>query len=285
MKTQLINHHIHSTGSDGKESPEKIVKLAIKTGLDFICFTDHNYRSYTGEFSWGEDFFSKEYLKSIKKLREIYKDRIEISFGIEIDWVDEAKKIIMAQINKHKFDYVLGSVHILKAPNGDFFGVNFFEENFQKKVEQYGIEWIIKEYFNQIRLLAKSKVSDCIGHLDVIKTFNKENKYFDEDSDLYKGEILKALDEIKRQDLCIEINTSGLVYLCEEIFPKEWILKEAKKRGIPVTVGSDFHGKVYGRSSDISLDNHIRESYKLLKKIGYTSIVKFKNRKRIKVPI
>ncbi|MDY6855258.1 MAG: CehA/McbA family metallohydrolase [Thermodesulfobacteriota bacterium] len=36
------NMHIHSTYSDGTKSIEDIARIAQKSGLDFICFNDHN---------------------------------------------------------------------------------------------------------------------------------------------------------------------------------------------------------------------------------------------------
>lgn len=76
---QLINHHVHSTGSDGKLSPEEVIKFAISKKLNFICFTDH-YPYPPDHLEWGKDFHSEKYYNQIKELIEKYKDKIEISF-------------------------------------------------------------------------------------------------------------------------------------------------------------------------------------------------------------
>ena len=34
--------HVHTTASDGKHSPERMVEYAVKAGLDTIAITDHN---------------------------------------------------------------------------------------------------------------------------------------------------------------------------------------------------------------------------------------------------
>jgi hypothetical protein len=51
------NMHIHSTSSDGTKSIEDIARIAQKTGLDFICFNDHNTLKglHDGKEGWYED--------------------------------------------------------------------------------------------------------------------------------------------------------------------------------------------------------------------------------------
>ncbi|MCF0107653.1 MAG: PHP domain-containing protein [Bacilli bacterium] len=39
---KICDLHTHSTASDGADSPEEIIDLAIKAGLNAICLTDHN---------------------------------------------------------------------------------------------------------------------------------------------------------------------------------------------------------------------------------------------------
>jgi histidinol-phosphatase (PHP family) len=261
---ELINHHMHSTGSDGRNSPREMVERAIKKKLDFICFTDHNPRVY-GNF-WGEGFFSKEYSNEMKEIRKEFKDKIEIGFGIEIDWTEEDRDIFGKQIKEHDFDYVLGSVHIIKIGE-EYFGVNFEESILKKKFNKFGERKILREYFTQLKHLAGSGLFDCVAHLDVIKTLNKDNKFFDQDSDFYKNGILEVLDEIKKNGLAIEINTSGEIYSCNEMFP-----------GIPLTIGTDGHWLD-------RVDMGLKKAYALARKVGYKEILKFKKRKPIKIKI
>ena len=65
MEKFLINHHVHTTGSDGKLSPEETIKLAIDLGLKFICFTDH-YINPPYISADTRDFHSEEYYKKGK---------------------------------------------------------------------------------------------------------------------------------------------------------------------------------------------------------------------------
>jgi len=80
---ELINHHVHSTGSDGELTPEQVIELAIENNLTFICFTDH-YPYPPGFREWGIIFHSQDYYENIGKLKQKYKNKIEISFRADL---------------------------------------------------------------------------------------------------------------------------------------------------------------------------------------------------------
>lgn len=77
----LADYHIHTKHSNDSTYPmEDMVKQAIKLGLNEICITEHvdyfrdhsayivNYVEYIGEYNF---------------LKEKYKNKINIKFGIE----------------------------------------------------------------------------------------------------------------------------------------------------------------------------------------------------------
>jgi histidinol-phosphatase (PHP family) len=275
---KLINHHVHSTGSDGKLSPREVVSLAVDLDFNFICFTDH-YPRLMDEYNWSTNFFSEDYVREVKNVIEEFSDKIEIGFGVEMEWVEGYEDKIKEEIGKYDFDCVLGTIHFL-IRDGKPFLVNYLEENFEKAVDLFGgIRNFVREYYHQIRLMVKSGLFDCVAHLDIIKCFNKDSKYFDENEKWYQKEILKTLDVIADVGIAIEVSSAGFFYPTKSIFPSSWILEEAKKRCIAVTVSSDFHGM------DFPLDYKLEEMIGLLKEIGYDYIVKFKNRRGVKILI
>jgi len=142
-------------------------------------------------------------------------------------------------------------------------------EEISKKI---GIENLVKEYYRQVRLMIKSRLFDCVGHLDLIKIYNKDSELFDENAEWYRDAIFETLDVAKEAGICIEVNTHGFVKGIGEQYPSEWILGEIKKRKIPITTSTDAH-----REGEI--DDKLKEMMKLAKKIGFKSIVKFKGHK------
>lgn len=282
MKPILVNFHMHSTGSDGRMTPKEVVKEAITGNIKYMCFTDH-YNSPKGNADiWEKDKrFSKKYLTEIKRLQEEYKEKIDISLGVELDWFEEYEEWAKSEILKYKFDYVIGSIHLL--PLGSrYFPVEFGAEGKQKFLEVIekfgGIKKIVQEYYRQIALLAKSKLFDTVGHFDLIKMYNSDSSLFSEEDSWYKEAVKKALDAIAASSTCLEINVHGLIKATKAQYPSLWILKEARKRNIPITVGTDAHG-----TGQIIRD--LDKAYDFAKEAGYKEIQRFKARKRFPVQI
>ena len=75
----------------------------------------------------------------------------------------------------------------------------------------------------------------------------------------------------------IEINTSG-ERKSGENHPSLWILKEACKLKIPITIGADSH---YPEQIDYGIEKAIATA----KKAGYTTILKFINRNKREITL
>jgi len=71
--TDLHNHTTYSY--DGTDSPEAIVKNALRYGLDAVGISDH-------QFSMPDRF--EEYIREIYLLKEKYADRVNVLCGLEI---------------------------------------------------------------------------------------------------------------------------------------------------------------------------------------------------------
>ncbi|SVA98175.1 uncharacterized protein METZ01_LOCUS151029, partial [marine metagenome] len=76
---------------------------------------------------------------------------------------------------------------------------------------------------------------DIIGHCDLIKVFG------DKPSADCAAMWRPFLEEVKRQDIAIEINTNGLNKPCGEMYPSPALLEMAAKIGVGLTFGSDAH--------------------------------------------
>lgn len=274
-----INFHIHSTCSDGKLTPEQVIQEAIDAGISFICFTDH-YPCPDNLDPYGKDYYNDEHFKKLLFLKNKYNKKINISIGVEFDWVEGYNTWYSQKIKDRKYDFIIGSVHALfdrhKKPSG------FWDD--EKEVNKFlqtigGSIAYVKEYFRQLRLMIKSNIFDCVGHLDIIKLNNSKGQLFSENDSWYIEEINETLDLLKNSKMCLEINTRGILKQGEgKQYPSLWILKEAKKRNISITIGTDFHNT--GENNPF-----LEKAYALAKIAGYNEIVRFKKRKRIRMKI
>ena len=96
----LANYHTHSTFCDGKNTPEEIVLAAIDRGFSAIGFSSHGYTPFDLRYCMKD---TDGYLREIRRLKDVYKQKIQIYLGLEED--------AHAPANRADFEYI--SAHLL----------------------------------------------------------------------------------------------------------------------------------------------------------------------------
>jgi len=252
----MVDYHMHSVLSDGKNSYEEMVRSAISKGLDEIGFTDHVCLKPVDWAIRVEDI--PVMTRQILDLKAEYKNEIQIRYGIEVDYFPGREDELRDLIDSIPVDYVIGSVHFI----GDW--------NFDTDQSLYG-KWsndkLYEKYFTLIKQAAQSGLFDIIGHIDIIKKFrvypeSNQEKLFDD-----------TLKIIKDHNLVVELNTGGMDRPCAEFTPSPHLLQMCYQHHIPVTLSSDAH-----RAEQIA--RHYESAVALLSHIGYTEIVGFNKRTR-----
>ena len=76
--------HVHTLFSDGKNTPEEMVLTAIEKGFSYIGFSDHAPMDFDDgcAMAWEK---LPEYSAEILRLKEKYKDQIDIFCGLEFE--------------------------------------------------------------------------------------------------------------------------------------------------------------------------------------------------------
>ena len=257
----LADYHLHTLHSfDSTQSIKDVCDKAIQMSLAEIAITDH-FSVIEGKGSCG--YMDKaKYLEDIEKHKELYDGKLIIKRGLEICEPYLTEEKISTEIYQMNLDFILGSVHSIDGQ-----GMNTFAEGLDGND-------LYERYFEEILLLSKSKNIDVIAHMDFIKryAFNKCGL-----CDIRKNEemLREIFKSIVANGKGIEINTSGLRSACNEALPGIDMLKLYKECGGEIiTCGSDAHF-----TKDVGF--HIKESYQLLKDLGYKYTYTFKNRQAI----
>ena len=257
----LVDYHMHTTFSDGKDTYPTYLEVARRKDLAEIGFTDHITMA---PVDWCVKEIDYPVMKeNLKSLCNDFSEDVQVRFGIEVDYFPGKEEELRELIAYFPVDYVIGSVHFI---NG---------WNFDTDQSYYG-KWpndeLYKMYFELVQQAAKSGLFDVIGHIDLIKKFRcwPEN----DQTHLYE----QTLKVIKEANVVIELNTSGLDRPCHEFFPNKKILEIASRNGIPITLGSDAH-------HPDQVARHYEDAIQLLKDVGYTKIVRFRNRLRHEITI
>lgn len=257
------NFHTHTIYCDGKNTPEEMIKKAISSGFSSLGFSGHAYTEFDDSFCMTKENTQK-YLDEIPSLKTKYKDEIEIYCGTEAD--------IYSEFYQTKYDYTIGSVHYIKVGN-EYLSIDHTEEIFVNNVKNYFDNDFLKytrAYFETTTHLPKID-PDIIGHFDIVAKFNESNKYFDKTNKKYLEPAFLAIDEIVKKCDVFEVNTGAVAKgYRKSPYPSVPILKYLKEKGAKIILSSDCHDLNY-------LDFYFDESKKLLKEIGFSSLVTISN--------
>lgn len=263
MNTKFLsNLHTHSTFSDGASTPEEIVLEAISKEFISLGFSDHSYTDNWASYCMQRDT-AKDYVDSILRLKEKYSKSIEIYCGIEWDHFTFAPEY--EGIN---FDYTIGGVHYLKTSNGDLYDVDYSLDLLKDAMSKNRMSTrdIIELYYNLVGEMVASLKPDIVAHIDLITKFNEDMRMFDENQGWYMDIVRDVLNNIKNTKCIIEMNTGAISRgYRSDPYPSKYILDEAYKRNIPITISSDSHHKN-------TLDFHFDNCIDIAKQVGYNAV-------------
>lgn len=270
------NYHTHCFFCDGKGEPEDYIKKAISLNFHSLGFSSHAPVHLPSSWTMKEENLN-DYVETIKMLKEKYKDQIEIYCGLEIDYFPGISGPDSNKFKELELDYTIGSVHFMKNKDtGEYLTVDGDEEEYARIIEVFfkgDVQTFVAEYYGLIRGMLSEHKPDIVGHLDLVRKNNNNQRYFNETEDWYKEEVFKTLEEIKKSGAILEVNTGAIArgYLTTP-YPSPWILKECYELDIPITLNSDGH-------SPENLDAFFDESLNMLRYAGYKQIY-FMNNKR-----
>ena len=254
MIIDLHNHTPLCNHAEGKM--DEYVDAAIKSGTKYFGFSDHAPMDFDPKYRMAFSDMAS-YKKDVLRAKEKYKDKIEILFGYEVDYL---KGHMDERVLNAEVDHLIGSVHFIE-------GWGFDNPEFIGRYEEQDIDEIWQKYFDTIEEMAKSKLFDIVGHLDLIKVFKfMPNKNINE---MAKG----ALEAIKEADMVLELNVAGYRKPIGEAYPSLSLLKQAYELGIPITFASDAH-----KPEQVSMFSD--EIIKMARDVGYTECALFRNRNR-----
>ncbi len=257
---KYFDSHIHSNYSpDSRADIEKTIEIACEKGGYGIAITDH---LELGGDDW--DFCRVNIPKSVEKvnsLKEIYKDKLIISTGVELSqstyYPDRSKEMM----GKLKVDFILGSCHGLKG-----------EPDLMLTLPDRDIHSMLEGYFQVVEDIATYEDVDIMAHLTYPLRYVVGNFGIAVDMARYMERVERILEIIIKRGLALEINTSGYRQAIGVPMPSMDIARlYYNMGGRLITLGSDSH-----RSQDVyhSFDRASAE----LKEIGFTHYCYFVNR-------
>ena len=271
-----VNYHSHSTYCDGKGSLEDYVTEALKQNLTALGFSGHAPLPFPNDWTM-KDSDLKAYLTEAARLKEKYKERIELYTGLEIDYINGLMAPADPFYASLDLDFVIGSVHVLKdISTGEYPGIDYTDKDMKQLLAgsfNGDSQRLVRTYYSRVRSMIQKGGFTFLGHMDVVKKTNIGSKYFNEHELWYYDEVLHTLEEIQSAGIMMEVNTGNSRWQgIESLFPSPWILKLCREKEIPIVLNSDAH--LPGR-----LTVHFGRALEILKEAGYREIMVLKEGK------
>lgn len=233
------NLHTHTTFADGKHTPEEMALGAIRAGCRSLGFSEHSPFPPVGP----NDGFSllpervADYRAGVQALRDQYRGQLKIFLGLEQD--------IDSPPPEGTYDYLIGSVHNLRAPGNKWLAVDAGAEDFLRYAEAlYGGDCLAmaEAYYRLEAEVADRTGCQIVGHFDLITKFNEGGRFFDEDAPRYRNAALEALTALMEHDVIFEINTGAISRGYRTVpYPAPFLLRAIREKGGRICITSDTH--------------------------------------------
>ena len=197
------DYHVHTCFCDGNSTPREIVESAVEKGFERIGFSGHGFTPFDQSYCMTREGI-KEYIATIKALKEEYKGKIEILCGVEQD--------LFSGNPEGDFDYVIGSAHYVKKGD-ELLVVDITKEIFLKNVQDYfdgDVYAFCEGYFEGLAQVVEQTGADIIGHFDLISKYNEGDAVFDSSHPRYVAAWQKAADRLIKTGKPFEINTGAI---------------------------------------------------------------------------
>lgn len=261
------NFHTHTVYCDGKYTAALMAQAAYKKGFTHLGFSAHSMFPFAGKWHIPLEKIA-EYKEEIYRLKEEYKDRMEIAFGFEADWfppVTAPQKELYAEWAP---DFIIGSVHYIATDKGHC-SVDHRADRVKRGLDiVFGGDGkaFVKAYFAAERKMLETGGFDILGHADLVRKRNGELHFFDENEDWYRDELILTADAIAKAGVIVEVNTGGIYRgAIDDVYPSADFLTLLKERNVPVCINSDAH------TTD-GIDAAFDRAIEAVKNAGYTEL-------------
>ncbi len=222
----MFDYHMHSTVSfDGHCSGLAMAQAAKERGLKEICFTDHIDWTPEMDMVFDTARYNAEY-------DGLTVPGLLIRRGMEYGLTPDNGDQLRQDLNRRRFDFVLGSVHFVD-------GLDVYMEPYWRgRTQEEAVSAFLE---TTLRCVQVHRDYDVLGHLTFIAKARANPTHAPVRYDDHREIIDEILRELVRHDKGMEVNTSG-IDRCGCSLPTMDVFRRFHELGGRiVTVGSDAH--------------------------------------------
>ncbi|MDO5132370.1 MAG: PHP domain-containing protein, partial [Eubacteriales bacterium] len=144
IKTRCLsgNFHTHTVFCDGRNTAQEMAEQALAIGFKQLGFSGHMDPDITMDLA--------AYDAEIRRLQEVYRGRLDILRGVELDTLFVPRSAEEARL-LGEMEYLIGSTHFIESPSGGPPGT--VDDTLERLAgfcrEEYGGDWyrLAKAYY------------------------------------------------------------------------------------------------------------------------------------------
>jgi histidinol-phosphatase (PHP family) len=272
----LTDYHLHLRPDEdhtafetffNAENVERYLEAAAQVGIGELGVSEHVYRFAEALELWRHPLWEENAVDDLGAYCEFVRST-PLRLGIECDFVAGAEDRTASLLERHDFDYVVGSVHFVPGGMVDHEGYDVWEG-------QGDPDAVWGRYFETLAESARSGLFDIVAHPDLVKVWGRGRPRPQRDPRFLYEPAVEAMAEV---GVAVEISTAGLRKPVGEIYPDPSFAAMCVEAGVPFALSSDAHlPEQVGFGYDRALE--------LLASLGVEEICVFERRRRTLEPL
>jgi histidinol-phosphatase (PHP family) len=233
---KFCNYHTHTRFCDGANTAEEMVVAALELGCPELGFSGHSYLPFDPDWTMSPAQ-TEAYRKEVLRLRDVYRDRISVRLGLELDTCS-------APVNPSDYDYLIGAVHCI-FKDGHYISVDYGAKELKKAIQDFydgDIYAFAEDYYREEALVYEKTACTIVAHFDLVTKFMEAGLPLDCAHPRYRAAADAALDALLKAPVLFEINTGAMSRGYRTTpYPDEFTLSRIAEKGGRVILSSDSH--------------------------------------------
>lgn len=260
----LTDYHVHLRPDQPDTTAEayfteanaaRYREAAEERGIAELGVSEHVHRFYDALDVWDHPFWRQNAADDLESYVAFVREDTDLRLGIEVDFIPGREDQIANLLDRHPWDYVIGSVHFLREHAVDMPGA------FDVWGRGDSAEKVWRRYFETLAEAARSGLYDIMAHPDLVKVWGRARPAPEGDLARYYEPAVEAFADA---GVAVEVSTAGLRKPVGEIYPSRGFLEMVVEAGCPVALSSDAHvpehlGHAYDQALELLADTGVTE--------------------------
>ncbi len=220
----IANYHTHTIRCNHASGTEReYIENAIENGFQILGFSDHVPQPYP------DDYYShirmrmdevEDYTDTLVKLRDEYKNEIQILIGYEVEYTRKYFSKLLEHIKQYPLDYIIQGQHFSPDEIEGFYAGALTSE--EEKLASY------------VDIAIEGMETGCFSYLAHPDLIN-----YDGPDNIFKKHMKKIVEASIRLNIPLEVNMLG--FNINRNYPCNRFFSMASEMGAKFVIGCDAH--------------------------------------------